>query len=175
MQEAYDKSSKGAASYEAPPLVKWWVLAATVAAISQLADLCLPSRFAEPSYGFAYEVWGLYLCLWIRRINPHAKSIFIMLGVITADIIVIVSGIPPRTKTAASSIIELLAVASSLGIIVATFVMRAELLRHYREREQFPLSLGPFMTFFFGFIYFQYHLYDIAEYKQTEKLASMSR
>jgi len=54
--------------------------------------------------------------------------------------------------------------------ITAIYVIRAELTRHYRQQEQFPMTLGLFMTFCFAFIYFQYHLYDIAEYKHQQRM-----
>ncbi len=48
---------------------------------------------------------------------------------------------------------------------VGIFMMRSLLERHYREAEPIGLSLSGVMTFFFGALYFQYHLHDIAEFR----------
>jgi len=53
-----------------------------------------------------------------------------------------------------------------------TFVIRAELLKHYNEREPAGLKLGLFMTFFFSYLYFQYHLYKIALAKKQQHTIS---
>jgi hypothetical protein len=63
-------------------------------------------------------------------------------------------------------IIGVCALTALVAGIGASFVLRSELLRHYNQREPIGLKLGPFMTFFFSYIYFQYHLRDIAEYRE---------
>jgi hypothetical protein len=57
---------------------------------------------------------------------------------------------------------------------VVIFSIRDELQKHYNEREPIGLHLGGVLTFFFSYIYFQYHLHEIAQFKkrQTEGVLS---
>jgi hypothetical protein len=50
--------------------------------------------------------------------------------------------------------------------IVARFNMRASLEEHFNGPEPVGLSLSGVMTFFFGGLYFQYHLNRINELKR---------
>ena len=56
-------------------------------------------------------------------------------------------------------------VSSILGIAIA-FMIRADLLRHYNEREPIGINLSPGLTFFFSFFYLQSQLYPIAQFKK---------
>jgi hypothetical protein len=49
---------------------------------------------------------------------------------------------------------------------VTIYSIRNELQTHYNRIEPIGLQLGGIMTFFFSFLYFQYHLYKIAQLKQ---------
>jgi hypothetical protein len=67
------------------------------------------------------------------------------------------------------TVIDCLGFADLVLGIIAIFVIRAELVRHYNQQEGFGLVLGPVMTLFFSFVYFQYHLFDIAEQRYKER------
>ena len=47
-------------------------------------------------------------------------------------------------------------------------MIRADLLRHYNEREPIGINLSPGMTFFFAFFYIQSQLYPIAQLKRRK-------
>ena len=50
--------------------------------------------------------------------------------------------------------------------IATIYLVRAELHYHYNQREPVGLYLSGVMTFFFSFLYFQYHLYKIAQLRE---------
>ncbi len=51
--------------------------------------------------------------------------------------------------------------------LIARFVMRSELLRHFNGPEPIGLRLSGFLTFFFGGLYFQYQFNRINEIKRS--------
>lgn len=59
-------------------------------------------------------------------------------------------------------------------ILVGRFSLRSSLERYYNSVEPVGLSLGPIMTFFFGDIYFQYHLNEIMRRKYASRLGPLS-
>jgi hypothetical protein len=157
------------AAYYDPPRVKWWVLLIGSAIASILLQLFTPKVLADFLSGLIYGGWALFVCIWIRRIDPNAKSIFWILGGIVTSLME--SAIPTPFEPSLLLVWAefSLAFLSAVCFIVCTFVVRSELERHYNEREDFGLRLGPFMTFFFGFLYFQFHLFDIAEQREKER------
>ena len=156
-------------SYYDPPRVKWWVLFLLLVAANITISLATPNYLSEFLQSLLFEIWGIYLCIFLRRLNPQSKSLYWLLAAIVANC----SGIILEVTVAPESPLSYVAAITQLAgfgfYITAIYVMRAELTRHYREQEQFPMTLGPFMTFFFSYIYFQYHLYDIAQYKHDQR------
>ena len=69
----------------------------------------------------------------------------------------------------------ILAHTSRILEIVTIFLIRSDLERHYNEREPYGLQLNGLMTFFFSFLYFQYHLCDIAKRRRADHAANSGR
>ena len=59
-------------------------------------------------------------------------------------------------------------------ILIGRFSLRSSLEQFYNSVEPMGLSLGGVMTFFFGDIYFQYHLNDIMRRKYAARLGPLS-
>jgi hypothetical protein len=55
-------------------------------------------------------------------------------------------------------------------LLVGFFSMRSAIQRYYNSVEPIGLRLSGVMTFFFNFLYFQYHFRRIARWKQTGQL-----
>jgi hypothetical protein len=53
-------------------------------------------------------------------------------------------------------------------VLVARFSFRASMEEHFNSVDPMGLSLSGVMTFFFGGIYFQYHINDIVRRKQQD-------
>jgi len=159
------------ASYFDPPQVRWYVILLASAMAGFFFHVFAPKVLADFLSPLIYQGWALYFCNWIRRIDPNAKSLlWILCGILTGLVSsVINSELDPAPLLAWIGVS--LVFLSAICFIVCTFVVRSELQRHYTKKEDFRLSLGPFMTFFFGFLYFQYHLYYIAEQRQKARMS----
>ena len=62
---------------------------------------------------------------------------------------------------------SILMLAGLVCYTVARFRIRKILFTHYNSVEPIGLRLSDVMTFFFGTMYFQYHLSRIAQWKKT--------
>lgn len=156
-------------AYYDPPHVQWWVLLIAFSIAGLAISLSLPNRLAVCAQSFAEEAWGIYLCQWIKRIDPDATSINWLWATVVTDVAAFLLSIPTDRAPMIAFFLLGFRLASMICFVVGIYTIRAELTRHYREKEIFPMVLGPFMTFFFSFIYFQYHLFDISDYKLRER------
>jgi hypothetical protein len=154
--------------YPAPPPVPWWVLFAVLAIVNICSRVFLPKSYAGLMPNFALSLWGVYLCMWIRSLNPRATSIFWALGAFFSSSISILLSLIPE-PTALVNLGIFIWILFYLGSAIASwYVARHDLLKHYNTVERVRLQLGPIMTFFFSYVYFQYHLCDIAEQKRQQ-------
>ena len=164
-----------ARDYPPPPRVHWLVLLCAFTLIKILVGTYTPPRYHELVDSIAGDAWAFYLCLWIRSLDSDARSPF------WCDVYVIVELAyaaldmrqnPSRTLDQA---IAFLGLSSAVLGIVTIFLIRSDLERHYNERELYGLHLSGVMTFLFSFLYFQYHLYDIAKWREKERWANPNR
>jgi len=156
------------AEYYSPPRVQWWVLLVISAAFSIAVSLIIAKPYQSLCRGLIWDAWAIYICLWIRRLNPRAQSLYWVLGALASEVIGAVFESPLQDFEWTDFVSLLSYLCAAVCWIVCIYAVRSELVRHYNQHEQFCLVLGPVMTFFFSFLYFQYHLYDIAVQKQKE-------
>jgi len=156
------------ARYPTPPAIPWWVIFAVLGSTNLGCRIFLAHTAWTLVPSLLIKCWAIYLCMFIRQLDAKATSIYWAFGSWFSDgILIFLTLLPERTSTVnlGTVIWSLLAFVSS---IVTIYVIRHELMKHYREVEPFGLDLGGVMTFFFSYIYFQYHLCDIAESKRSE-------
>jgi hypothetical protein len=60
-------------------------------------------------------------------------------------------------------------------VLVARYSLRSSLEEHYNGPEPMGLDLSGVMTFFFGGIYFQYHINDIVRRKAADRVWEVTR
>jgi len=160
-----------ARDYPPPPRIHWLVLAFVFTGVKLLIAHCAPLRYHELFDSLAVDAWAFYLCLWIRSLDSDARSPF------WCDVYVIVelayAALDTRQNPSPiiNSTLVLLALASVVLGLVTIFLIRSDLVRHYNEREPYGLQLSGAMTLFFSFLYFQYHLYDIAKRREQDRAA----
>jgi len=157
--------------YPAPPDVHWGMLLTAWVVFAILIAICTPKEDWDFFSYLAVDVWALFICIWIRKLDPRSMSIY-WCG---AYVAVQLAGSVPSAPQPYSLGLEVVAVASGLLRlvlwIVTIYVVRAELLKHYNQREPIGLRLGGVTTFFFSFLYFQSRLYPIVQFKkQQEKI-----
>lgn len=126
--------------------------------------------------GLFLLVWDIVQAVWMRRINGRSNAlIFYIVG----DVLNFGGSFVRMMLIAASPMHHrYLGLALPVGLIslvlieVARFDMRRSLEEHYNGPEPIGLALGPVMTFFFGSLYFQYHLTRINEMKRMARYRS---
>jgi hypothetical protein len=116
-------------------------------------------------------IWDFVQVLWVKRVEPESKALLYFIALIILWVLnlgstigrtaVMMHGTLPR-NTLLSTLISL---AVLVVLIVYRFAMRSSLEQHFNGPEPIGLQLGGVMTFFFGCLYFQYHLNRINEIK----------
>ncbi len=122
-------------------------------------------------------VWNLVIAHWVKRVQPQSKAyIYYWLAV---AFLVLEMGTQSHGNAHFHPGMHmywqnygfhpwngLIALGGFVVRLIARFTMRAELEQHYNGPEPVGLQLSPVMTFFFGGLYFQYHLNRINEMKR---------
>lgn len=130
--------------------------------------------FSALTCGIFTIVWDLVLAAWLKRVAPQSKALFyyICAAALLASIFVasFVTAYNHQT-TGYTSLLQLLYTVASL---IARFSFRSSMEEHYNGPEPIGLSLSGVMTFFFGTIYFQYHVNDIIRRKNAKRVYQMT-
>lgn len=134
--------------FSSPPRVHWIVLLLILVSAEALAFFFVPEPYRNFAVYFVAVAWPLYLCIWVRKLDPRASSLYWALASLV---------------TGAGFLF------SWLLWIVVIFELREELLEHYNRREPLQLRLNFFLTILFSFIYFQYALNKIAKVKEAAR------
>jgi hypothetical protein len=126
-------------------------------------------------------VWNLILSSWMKRVQPNSKAILYYAVATVLGLCQITFGAHSRvsmfepgthwwvTYYTGHPLSNLIGLAVWVVRLIARFTMRAELEQHFNQAEPVGLSLSGVMTFFFGGIYFQYHLNRINELKRMAR------
>lgn len=149
--------------YPSPPRIHWIVLLLVWPAIQWAIWLSSPDRWQGIASSIVFDGWVFYICHWIRTLDPDSKSPFWCDVYVVAELACVGLGVVRHPSPMLDGLTWLLTIASAILGIVTIFMIRRDLEDHYNNREQAGLVLNGFMTFVFSFLYFQYHLYDIAK------------
>ena len=155
---------EAAISYPAPPNLHW--------------ALCL--LFGLLTCGLFTLVYDLIQTVWLKKVNPASKSMFLYLGLIILEFVnagssfgrlaALKHGVDASPVPASMSL-AVLSFLVSLGVLILflayRFTMRRELEEHFNGPDPVGLRLSGVMTFFFGGLYFQYHFNRINEIKRA--------
>lgn len=137
---------KNGRAFPAPPRVHWAVLLLMIAAAETLVCWLFPAPYRNFAIYAVAAAWPTYLCIWIRKLNPRASSLYWALASIVTG-----TGF----------------LFSWLLWIVVIFELREELLEHYNRREPIGLRLNWFFTILGSVIYFQHALNKITKEKEV--------
>ena len=124
--------------------------------------------------------WNLIQALWMKKVQPETKSLTFYFLVLALAVVNIATSVARMAlvmhgrSLGHSAMAPLIAVSAVFTLaalvmqwIVYPFAMRASLLKHFNEADPIGLQLSAVMTFFFGSLYFQYHLTQINERKRA--------
>jgi len=132
-------------------------------------------------------VWDLIQVLWMKKVEPASKAFLyfmIFIGVYVLNFLFSFGrmaflmnghlsggGANSGIFVVLSGISFLVSIGTLVMMILYRFTMKSSLEQHFNGPEPIGLSLGGIMTFFFGGLYFQYHLNRINEIKQAYRLS----
>jgi hypothetical protein len=154
--------------YPPPPRVHWFVLLLAWIALAFLFLFLAPEPYQKLLQSLAVDAWAFYLCLWIRSLDPHARSPFWCDAYVVVELAYALMSIRQNPSEVGQDIVNALAFASFALGIWTIYLIRADLLKHYNQREPIGLELNGAMTRFFSFLYFQSKLYPIAQSKKRQ-------
>jgi uncharacterized membrane protein (DUF485 family) len=157
--------------YPPPPGMHWAALLAAQIGLAILTVIFFPKPWWNLISNMAVDAWMIYLCLWLRKLNPASMSLFFCAAYIALQLAFAVPTGPVPTAPAPTNfgitlLAATLALLAVLTWIVTIYVMRADLHYHYNLREPVGLYLNGILTFFFSYLYFQYHLRKIAQLRE---------
>lgn len=121
--------------------------------------------------GLFVVAWDIVQAVWMRRVNPRSNALFLY---IAGDVLNFGGSIFLRSGMV-GGLHYSLGFGLPVGLITliliefARFDMRRSLEENYNGPEPIGLTLGPIMTFFFGSLYFQYHMTRIHEMKRMAR------
>src|SRR5580658_2776374 len=162
----YSDSPRGLkAEFPAPPRVHWAVLLLVSISVAMISAVYAPERYWQLIQGAVDNLWPIYLCLWVRKLNPDSSSLFWCDLYVVVELSYAATYLPTNHLILRDTLGLILGLVSGILGITTVFIIRSELMKHYNEREPYGLRLDGFMTFFFSFLYFQAKLYPIAKAK----------
>ncbi|HEX9199623.1 MAG TPA: DUF4339 domain-containing protein [Acidobacteriaceae bacterium] len=170
-----------ATAYQQPPVAAY--PAAAVAMYPDAPNLSwgLVLLFAFFTCSLFMFVWNLVIAAWLKRVQPNANAIFYYAAGGVLFLFQIALGTHSQTHIiqpgvhwwvtyyTAHPFRNLAWLATWVVRLIARFSMRASLEEHFNGPEPVGLSLSGVMTFFFGGLYFQYHLNRINELKRMAR------
>jgi hypothetical protein len=118
-------------------------------------------------------IWAFIQANWARKLSGN-NSALVLIAMYPAGIISggVIMGIGASAgESGLSAFGGVLLIAGIISLIVGTFKIRSAMEEYYNTVENIGLSLSGAMTFFFGIIYFQYHINRIARWKKTGALS----
>lgn len=127
------------------------------------------------TFGFFFVVWDLVLAAWLKRVQPNSRALTYY-GV--ATVLVLWSmGLALAHRLAGyhggsgpHPLANLVGLACWIMRLVARFTFRNSMEQHYNGPEPIGLRLSGVMTFFFGGLYFTYHVNRINRIKEGMRI-----
>lgn len=132
--------------FPAPPRVHWAVLLLLIACAEAAVCYLFPAPYRNFAIYAVAAAWPTYLCIWIRKLNPRASSLYWAIASIVTGYGFLFSWL--------------------LGVVVI-FELREELLEHYNRREPLGLRLNWLLTILGSVVYFQFALNKISRLKEA--------
>ncbi|WP_035353628.1 DUF4339 domain-containing protein [Edaphobacter aggregans] len=130
--------------------------------------------FTVLSCGIFTIVWEIVLAAWLKRVAPQSKALFYFICAAGLLAGIFVSSFVASYRHQATGYTSLLQLLYYVAILVGRFSFRSSMEKHYNGPDPVGLSLSGVMTFFFGAIYFQYHVNDIIRRKHADRIYQMT-
>ncbi len=112
-------------------------------------------------------IWALVQANWVRKIDRESKALFFLIPGFALNLL----GQGINLSGEAPLLAVLVLLTAAIAVWVGLFNMRGSMVRYYNSVENIGLKLSGVMTFFFGIVYFQYHLSKILKAKREQQPA----
>jgi hypothetical protein len=130
--------------------------------------------FSVISCGLFIYAWDLVQGAWMRKLEPQSKAVYYYAVATGLALLVFCLSFSASVNHTKNPLVNYINLCVFVVILIGRYSLKASLEEHYNAVEPMGLMLGGIMTFFFGCIYFQYHLNDIVRRKNLDRLSFMS-
>jgi len=130
--------------------------------------------FEVMTCGMFNAVWGIVLGVWMRKVSPQSKAVYYYIAWAVTLVAIFFSSFISAATHSGDSLTHLLQLTSFVISMFARYTLRSSLEEHYNTVEPMGLALSGVMTFFFDVIYFQYHINDIMQRKNFDRISRYS-
>ena len=130
--------------------------------------------FSILSCGLFSAAWNLVQAAWMKRVAPQSTALYYYVAGICVLAAIFFASFEAGYSHSRHSFAGALNLVYGILTLIGRFSLRSSLEQHYNSVEPMGLSLSGVMTFFFGDIYFQYHLNDIMRRKYAARLGPLS-
>jgi hypothetical protein len=130
--------------------------------------------FGVLSCGLFNAVWNLVQAAWMKRVAPQSRALFYYIGAVCVLAGISVVSFQTARLHSPNPSGGGLNLIYGIAMLVGRFSLRSSLEEYYTSVEPMGLTLSGVMTFFFGDIYFQYHLNEIMRKKRALSLGAVS-
>jgi len=154
--------------YPPPPRVHGLALFLASCAVFYLIKLFAPQPYQPLLNSLFPDAWAFYFCLWLRQLDPESRGAFWCDLYLVVELGCAALKIQQHPSSTIHALTSLLEPASAILGIATIYLIRADLLKHYNEREPIGMDLNGVLTFLFPFLYFQSQLYPIAQFKKRQ-------
>jgi hypothetical protein len=131
--------------------------------------------FGMLSCGIFTIVWDIVQAAWLKKVEPASNALLIYCGAAAAWVGIIIASVLSTTSHTSTIDVSIMQLVYAVALIVGRFSFRSSMEHHFNTAEPMGLSLSGVMTFFFGGIYFQYHINDIVRRKHQDLLFHAGR
>ena len=126
--------------------------------------------FTVLTCGLFGSVWEVIQAAWLKKIDPASKALAIYIAAIILLVAIFFASFMVTMTSSPKAFTHLIQLAYYIAVIAGRFSFKSSMEQHYNSAEPMGLSLSGVMTFFFGGIYFQYHINDIMKRKMMDQL-----
>ena len=127
------------------------------------------------SCGLFSVVWNLVQAGWMKRIEPASRSIYYYAVAAAMIAAIVIASIVHQANPGAVNPTPIFQIAAWIFMLSGRFSFKSSMEDHFNGPEPMGLSLSGVMVFFFGSIYFQYHINDIIRRKAADRVWAATR
>ena len=126
--------------------------------------------FSILTCGIFEIVWEIIQAAWIKRLEPLSKALVFLAAAAACLVLLFFASLAAAANPNAHAYTAVFNLAYTVLFLIGRFSLRNTLEQHFNTAEPLGLGLSGVMTFFFGGIYFQYHLNRIVQIKNAIRM-----